>query len=94
MRTTVIVVALALFSAAPAMARDQLPYEATHKYELKDGSTVYVFKDGKMAKEDRLGRPQHLKPGEVLVLKDGRKVTANGNEVERLRGHVEHDLRG
>ena len=78
---------------APAFARDQLPYEAVQKLELKDGSIVYVFKDGKMAKEDRLGRPAHLKPGETLELKDGRQMKAVGNEVERLREHLQHDLK-
>ncbi len=78
----------------PAVARDMLPYETTQVLELKDGSTVYVFKDGQMAKEDRLGRTEHLKPGEILVLKDGRKVKAVGNEVQRLKDHLEHDLRG
>lgn len=79
---------------APAMARDQLPYEAIQMHKLSDGSTVYVFKDGKMAKEDRVGRAVYLKSGEVIELKDGRKLKANGNEVQRLREYLEHDLRG
>lgn len=93
MKVFLIAAALTLFAASPAMARDQLPYEAQQKLELKDGSNVYVFKDGKMAKEDRLGRPARLKPGEILELKDGRKITAVGNEVQRLKGHLEHDQR-
>jgi len=92
--SAVAIAALIWMPGAPAVARDQLPYEAVQMLELKDGSTVYVFKDGKMAKEDRLGRPVHLKPGETLDLKDGRKVKAVGNEVQRLRGQLEHDQRG
>ena len=56
------------------------------KFELLDGSTLYVFKDGKMAKEDRYGRAAYLKQGEVLELADGRKIPAVGNEVARLDG--------
>ena len=51
---------------------------------LKDGSTLYVFKDGKMAKEDRFGRAVYLRSGEVLETRDGRNVTAVGNEDARL----------
>jgi hypothetical protein len=29
--------------------------------ELKDGSTVYIFKDGKMGMEDKYGRATYMK---------------------------------
>ena len=70
--------------AAPAAARDAVPQSAQQTLNLKDGSTLYVFKDGKMAKEDRFGRAAYLKQGEVLELVDGRKFTATSNEVGRL----------
>ncbi|WP_455153138.1 CopK family periplasmic copper-binding protein [Cupriavidus basilensis] len=36
------------------------PSQVEKKFELKDGSTMYVFKDGKMGMEDKFGRPgQH-----------------------------------
>ena len=54
------------------------------KFDLKDGSTVYVFKDGKMAKESRFGDATVFKRGEVLEATDGRKVVPVGNEVARL----------
>ena len=40
--------------AASAFAIDTANVEKS--YELKDGSTVHVFKDGKMGMEDKIGR--------------------------------------
>ena len=51
---------------------------------LKDGSTVYVFTDGKMAMETRYGRVQRMDPGMVMETADGQKITMNGDEVARL----------
>ena len=70
--------------AGPVLAADQAQQTAREVIKLKDGSTLYVFRDGKMAKEDKLGRAVLLKKGEVLEAADGRKVTAVGNEVARL----------
>ena len=70
--------------AVSAIARDALPLATQQTLSLKDGATLYVFKDGKMAKEDRFGRAVYLQLGEVLELADGRKLTAVGNEVARL----------
>ena len=89
MKATLSALALALAAAGaavPAFARDALPQSAQQALNLKDGSTLYVFKDGKMAKADRFGRAAYLKQGEMLDLADGRKVTAVGNEVARLDG--------
>ena len=54
------------------------------KFELKDGSTVYVFKDGKMAMEDKFGRATRMKQGHVMETKDGQKIMMHGDEVMRL----------
>jgi hypothetical protein len=51
---------------------------------LKDGSTVYVLKDGKMAMEDKLGRPTRMQPGHVMDTKDGQRIIMIGDEVARL----------
>lgn len=53
-------------------------------HEMKDGSTIYVFMDGKMAMEDSNGRPTLMKEGVVLETKSGQKLVPNGNEVARL----------
>jgi len=82
--TTLFLAAALAVAAVPAVARDTLPLMTSQSYALQDGSTLYVFTDGKMAKEDRFGRAVSLKAGEVLTLKDGQKITAVGNEVGRL----------
>ena len=51
---------------------------------LKDGSTLYIFKDGKMGMEDKLGRPQSMKQGQLMETKDGKKIIMTGNEVWRV----------
>ncbi len=71
-------------SAASVLAGDVAKREAQQVIDLSDGSTLYVFRDGKMAKEDKLGRAVNLRSGEVLEARDGRKVTAVGNEVAYL----------
>ena len=83
MKATLFTLVIAFAAAGvsvPVFARDALPQATQQALALKDGSTLYVFKDGKMAKEDRYGRAAYLKQGEVLELADGRKVTAVGNE--------------
>ena len=89
MKTSLFTLVIAFAAAGvsvPVFARDALPQATQQVLALKDGSTLYVFKDGKMAKEDRYGRAAHLKQGEVLEVADGRKVTAVGNEVALLDG--------
>ena len=51
---------------------------------LQDGSTVYVFKDGKMGMENKLGQSVRMKPGHVMVTKDGKKLVMVGDEVMRV----------
>lgn len=88
-KSTLSLLAIAIAAAGisvPVFARDALPQATQQALALKDGSTLYVFKDGKMAKEDRYGRAVYLKQGETLELADGRKVTAVDNEVARLDG--------
>jgi len=82
---TTLTLTLAIVGAAtPALARDELARELRQSLQLADGSTLHLFKDGKMAKEDRYGRAAYLKKGELLELADGRKMTADSNEVARL----------
>ena len=51
---------------------------------MKDGSTVYIFKDGKMGMEDKYGRATRMKKDTVMETKDGQKVIMHGDEVMRL----------
>lgn len=57
-------------------------------YELKDGSTVHVFKDGKMGMEDKMGRSARMKEGHVMETKDGQKLMMKGDEVWRVEGKL------
>jgi len=62
--------------------------------ELKDGSTVYIFKDGKMGMEDKVGRAVRMKPDTVMETKDGQKILMHGDEVMRLDNILHKDHRG
>ena len=68
--------------AASAFAFDSADVQKV--IELKDGSTVYIFKNGKMAMENRYGRTERMDPGHVMETKDGQKITMQGDEVARL----------
>jgi hypothetical protein len=54
-------VALSDAVSVPAFASDAAREAAERSIELKDGSTVYIFKDGKMGMEDKLGRAMRMK---------------------------------
>ncbi len=69
---------------APALAYTAPYAEATKVVELKDGSSLYIFQDGRMAMESRTGRATSMNPGEIMEAKDGQKIVMRGNEVARL----------
>lgn len=52
--------------------------------ELKDGSAVYIFENGKMGMENGYGGAAQMKPGEVMETKDGHKLIMVGDEVSRV----------
>jgi len=68
--------------AASAFALTSADVQTT--VQLKDGSTVYIFHDGKMAMENRYGRTERMDPGHVMETKDGQRITMQGDEVARL----------
>ncbi len=51
---------------------------------LRDGSTVHVFDNGKMAMENQYGLITSMKEGQVMKTKDGKDLVMNGNETARL----------
>lgn len=73
----------ALLVASGASFGADLQYVAK-SIALKDGTTVHIFKDGKMAMEDRLGRTVPMKHGEVMTTADGQRIIMVGNELARL----------
>ncbi len=76
------IMATLIAAATTAFAVDMA--NVAKKFDLKDGSAVYVFKDGKMGMEDRLGRVVGMKPGHVMETKDGQRIIMIGNELARL----------
>jgi hypothetical protein len=87
-----IVIAALSTLGASAYAVDASQVEKS--IELKDGSTVYIFKDGKMGMEDKLGRAVRMKQGQVMEAKDGQKIMMHGDEVMRLDNILHKDHRG
>lgn len=78
---------LAITAAILAAASGAFAVELTQvdkSFVLKDGSTVYIFKDGKMAMEDKLGRVVPMKHGELMQTADGQRIVMLGNELARL----------
>lgn len=88
MKLNLSAIALAIAVAAtavPVFAGDAVSREAKQTIALKDGSTLYLFKDGKMSKEDKFGRPTRMKSGQVMEAKDGQRLIMVGDEVARLQ---------
>jgi hypothetical protein len=69
-------------AAASAYAVDHT--QVKQAIELKDGSTVYIFKDGKMGMEDKFGKARTMKEGAIMETKDGQKIMMKGNEIYRI----------
>ncbi|NEX63308.1 CopK family periplasmic copper-binding protein [Noviherbaspirillum galbum] len=67
-----------------AFADHAIRGEIKQSYTLKDGSILYVFKNGKMAKENRYGNPVYLDKGEIVETAEGQKIPVVGNEIARL----------
>lgn len=78
------VVALVAALSGSVFAGDIVRREAKQVVELKDGSTLYIFRDGKMAVEDQYGNTKSVNPNTELESKDGQRFRMEGNEVGRL----------
>jgi len=87
------VVAMSAITAT-AFASDVARAQAEKVIELKDGSTVYIFKGGKMAMEDKFGRAKRMDQDVVMETKDGQKIIMHGDEVSRLDSLLKQDTRG
>ncbi len=81
-----LVVALVMTVATASTFATHAAREKAEKViEMKDGSTLYIFKGGKMAMEDKFGRVTRMKNGVVMESKDGQKIIMYGDEVGRLQ---------
>lgn len=76
-----------LFAVGSAVALSAFavdPGNVEKSIALKDGSTVYQFKDGKMGMENKFGKAVQMKEGHVMETKDGQKIIMVGNEVAQM----------
>lgn len=73
-------IALSAFASTADPAQSSIP--------LKDGTTVYVFADGKMGMQDKYGRAVSMEPGQVMETRDGKTVNMIGNEKGRLESFL------
>lgn len=88
-----LIAVLSTVGATTAFAHDAARAEAKQVIDLKDGSTLYIFKDGKMAMENQYGGATRMEQGVAMETRDGQKITVQGDEVARLHtliieGHV------
>lgn len=85
-RNTLIALSLVV-PALSAFALDQ--GNVTKTVQLKDGTTIHQFKDGKMAMEGKYGRAERMKVGQTMETADGKSIVMVGDEVARL-SHAIH----
>ena len=78
----ILVAAVSSTIALSAFAVDKT--QVSKSIALKDGSMVYIFKDGKMGMEDKFGRATVMQQGRAMDTKDGKKIIMSGNEVWRV----------
>ena len=86
LKKMLVVVALSAVSVMAVASELDAREAAKQVVELKDGSIVYVFDDGKMALENRYGWAVRTDPGTILTTIDGRTINMVGDEVMRLDG--------
>lgn len=80
MRATIVtgVLATVMLAGSPAWSA-----EGEKEIALKDGTSVIVFKDGKMAMRDSKGRVVSMKENHPMETKDGKIIMMRGNELWR-----------
>lgn len=93
LKTLLVATAMTMVTAS-AIASDAARAAAKDVIELKDGVTLYVFKDGKMAMEDKNGRAVRMQEGTSMETKDGKKFIMNSDEVARMSGLLKEGHKG
>src|SRR6266545_1614569 len=84
MKTKRCIAALAIAAVAVAATSAFAAENVAKQYELKDGTTLLIYQDGKMAMKDKTGRTHSMKSGQRMETKDGQVLMMQGNEVWRL----------
>jgi hypothetical protein len=82
--TTLLATAVLSTMVSTAFADNSVASNVDKTYRLKDGGTVFVFKDGKMAVADKFDRAIHVSKGKVQETNDGQKITMTSSESARL----------
>lgn len=76
---------LALSLALPALSAFALDStDVVKSTQLKDGSIVHQFKDGKMAMESKFGEAVRMQEGTAMETANGQLITMKGDEVAKL----------
>lgn len=75
---------IALTLAIPFASAFSMDTAIDKSIPLKDGSIVHQFKNGKMAMEDKYGRPTRMNVGESMTAADGTIIKMNSDEVALL----------
>lgn len=78
-----LMIAAALLSAGTAVLAQDLS-DVARTVPLQDGTSVHIFRDGKMAMEDKFGRTVSMPEGQAMVALDGQAIRMVGNETARL----------
>ena len=80
-RKSLIALSLVVTALSAAAAGDA---DRVRSIQLKDGTTLHHYKDGKMAMEDKTGNVLYMQEGAKMEAADGKTITMSGNEVARL----------
>jgi hypothetical protein len=84
LKKMLVIGAMSAFAVLAVASETDARGVATRTIAMQDGSIVYVFKSGKMAVENKMGKAISTKAGTVLKAQDGSDVTMVGNEVAQL----------
>ncbi len=87
MRKHIIAVAVLSALSLPAFAETwPVPQEwqVVQQIELKDGTFVNVYQDGKTAMENKFGQAVSMPSGHAMQAKDSHTITMVGNETLRV----------
>jgi hypothetical protein len=72
-----------VMSAGLAVGAFALAEQDVREVPLKDGTTLLIYKDGKMSHRDARGRVASMKDGAAMETRDGKVIMMKGNEVWR-----------
>ena len=79
---SLVATALSAVAAGPDVSKGDAAI--VQSVQLKDGTTMHHYKDGKMSMEDSLGKIVYMKDGVSMETSDGKTISMSGNEVARL----------